>query len=684
MKKDKSKKPVFQVAKDALTRINLGISFAEYDPILRQRDVFVRTPALEAALDPSRAKCFFVGRRGTGKTAIALYLADNRKLCVVVNPQIFVPSCIDVEIAQLADTRQRPFKSLVTSFSRTFLLEAVMEWSRRKLISLDALPSPLSRDRPLIEDLDFDQRQMRLQAEVFESLNKDNEKDWLRFVNRAKDTLKVVDDLALAHSLNTTILIDRIDEAWDGSDKAVICLMGLMHTCVQLSATCKSVRALLFLRENIFERVRQIDNEFARLETSVVSLDWTQELLLELVERRLQLPLNPKPPIGGATWDCFFESGPSARAMVFDYCQERPRDVLTYCSFAVETAQSRRHHQVTIEDLQAARRRFSESRFKDLSDEYSENFPTISLVLSRFYGLGTEYTVAAVTAFIQKLLVDDEVKQACAGWIYGYVAPERFIELLYNIGFFGIRDGADKPQYRSLGVKSPTPPPITERSHVVVHPSYVDALALHETVIGALGDEIQLKGEGLVYELPDATSLHDYQARLDTLLDDMKTLPNGKPGASQWEHLIGETIRLCFFRSLANVEPKVRDVSGVVIRDWVTSNVAQHGFWEMVRQRYNATQVIWECKNYADLTADDFHQALYYMTRAGGRFVIVVFRGEIQRHYYEHVRRACEKDGMVLLLTERDIVVFLRQAKHGKIKESHIRDIYDRTIREIS
>jgi hypothetical protein len=559
-----------------------------------------------------------------------------------------------------------------------------MEWSRRKLISLDALPSALVRDRQLIEDFDFDQRQMRLQAEVFEPLNKNNEKEWLRFVSRAKETLRAVDDLALAKSLNTTILIDRIDEAWDGSDKAVIFLMGLMHTCVQLSATCKSVRALLFLRENIFERVRRIDNEFARLETSVVSLDWTRELLLELVERRLQLPLNPKPPIGGTTWDCFFESGPSARAMVFDYCQERPRDVLTYCSFAVETAQSRRHHQVTIEDLQAARRRFSESRFKDLSDEYSENFPTIGLVLSRFYGLGTEYTIAAITAFIQKLLVDEEVRKTCAGWIYGYAAPERFIELLYNIGFFGIRDDQDKPQYRSLGVKSPTPPPITQQAHVVIHPSYVDALALHETVIGALGDEIQLKGEGLVYDLPEATSLVDYQAALDNLLDDIKTLPSGNPGASQWEDLIGETIRLCFFRSLANVEPKVRDVSGSVIRDWMTSNVAQHGFWEMVRQRYNATQVIWECKNYADLEADDFHQALYYMTQAGGRFVIVVFRGEIERHYYTHVRRACEKDGMILLLTERDIVVFLRQAKHGKIKESHIRDIYDRTVREIS
>ena len=87
-------------------------------------------------------------------------------------------------------------------------------------------------------------------------------------------------------ALRITLLIDRIDEAWDGTDKAVVFLMAMMHACIELNASSKSLRPLLFLRENIFERVRQIDNEFSRLETSVVSLDWTRELLLEVIERR--------------------------------------------------------------------------------------------------------------------------------------------------------------------------------------------------------------------------------------------------------------------------------------------------------------------------------------------------------------------------------------------------------------
>lgn len=679
---DEVKKPRVQLPKDALSRIVLGHAFAEYDPVLNKPGVYVKTPAIEAALDPTRSKCFFVGRRGTGKTAITLHLTHKTAQCIPIHPKMFVPTSVAVEIRTLADTRQRPFRSLVSSFERAIVLEALSEWGRRKLISLTDLPSPLSRDRQLVEDCDFDQRQLRIQTDIFDSLNSGNEKEWLRQIGRGKEATKSVEQLALKKGLGATILIDRIDESWDGSDKAVAFLMGLMHACVELGSLNKSVRVLLFLRENIFERVRQIDNEFARLETSVVSLDWTSEMLLELVERRLQEPFSSKPALKGETWGFFFE-GPEAWSLVSNFCQERPRDVLTYCSFAIESAQSRRHGKVTIEDLQDARRRFSESRLKDLGDEYSENYPHIDQVLSRFYGLGNEYTVGAITMFIQKLLVDDQVKELCKRWIYSHTAPEQLIELLYNIGFAGLREG-DGVLFRSLGVKSPTPPPISQQSRLVIHPSYVDALGLQKLVIGSLGEEVQLKSEGLIYDLPEATTLADYQAKLATIIENIRTLPKDHAHAGEWENIIGDTIRLCFFRSLANVEPKVRDGSGTTVKDWVTANIATSGFWELVRIRYNAVQVVWECKNYGSLKSDDFQQANYYMSPAGGRFVIIVFRGEVKKHDYDHIKKCSGENGLILLLNENDIVIFLRQALNGKIKESHIRDNFDRTIREIS
>ena len=105
----------------------------------------------------------------------------------------------------------------------------------------------------------------------------------------------------------------------------------------------------------------------------------------------------------------------------------------------------------------------------------------------------------------------------------------------------------------------------------------------------------------------------------------------------------------------------------------------------MVFHKYGATQIIWECKNYSDLEASDFQQVSYYMNEKIGKFVVIAFRGEVKRHYYEQIKRIADQNGgFVLLLTNRDLQVFVRQTKNGKTSENHIQDKFDTTIRRIS
>lgn len=672
-----------------LQRVHLGQSFAEYDTTLRSRDVFVHTPALAAGADFDNPHCFFVGRRGTGKTTITKYVEETQENVIVIRPEIFSPSDKGFDAQSLREANQRPFRSLTAAFRRSLQREVLDLWHgpSRRHVSDSTIAEELAEG----VGLDFDLRTLAYTDHILTALLEEREEDWLRAIKRPKEVARAMDDLAIGHGRGNgfTVLLDAIDESWDGSEMAVIYLAAMMHACLEINSHLQGARILVFLRENIFERVRVIDSEFARLETCVVGLDWSTEQLLEMVERRLNAPLTSKFPLGGPTWNIFFE-GDSTRDLVFNFCQHRPRDVLTYVALALDNAQTHKHGRIHVSDLQDARRRFSTSRLSDLGDEYQENYPHLSLVLARFYGLGQRWTLAGVQSMVSKLLADAEVKTACARWIFDYSAAEQFARLLYEIGFFGFktprRDGGTAVNYRSFGPRDTTPPPISTTTDMVVHPSYWDALDLQDVLVREFDTSEDFRTVGLVSEFPGALSLEDYTEQLARLQSDLHEMPTGRESAGDYEDLVGEVIKLCFFRVLSNVEDQVRNVDGVIRRDWVASNRAESGFWEMVRHKYSATQVLWECKNYADLKADDFQQISYYMSEQAGKLVFLCYRGtQVEKSHFQHIKRISQSNGgLVIPLFDKDLQVFLRQAANGKVKDSHLQDRLDRIQRAVS
>lgn len=166
-------------------------------------------------------------------------------------------------------------------------------WETSKLLSFN-MPKELSKEMRRSDHDDFDLNLLQLIEEALQILRTSNEKEFLKFMKREGQLLALANQLADSSEFDCVLLIDRIDECWDGTDEAVVFLMGLMHACVELNSSCEPLRVLLFLRENIFDRVREIDNEFARLETWLVSLEWSDQHLVELIERRMMLPFNTK------------------------------------------------------------------------------------------------------------------------------------------------------------------------------------------------------------------------------------------------------------------------------------------------------------------------------------------------------------------------------------------------------
>lgn len=670
--------------KDVLKRVHLGQSFAEYDLVRDDPSIFVQTPASLAATDPESSKFIFVGRRGSGKTAIAYHISRKYPKSVRIEPMVFDVIKLPLNEENFTDTRQRPFKSLVCAFERAILGELIRSWVASKMWKFDDAPEAIRKERGLIEDCDFDLRVINLHREILEAHRSPSEKLWLRQIRRASELTQEINHTRSTAGFDLVLVIDRLDDAWDGSESAVICLMALMHACVRIASSCPSIRPFIFIRENIYRRIQSVDNEFARLETAVAFLEWTSEKLIELVARRLVRRLVAKPNLDEA-WSYFFQDSATfcSREHLIQYGQGRPRHVLTYASFAIEMAVSRNHTKVLEEDILGSAERFSTSKLKDLADEFDENYHNIQLVLQLFFGLSTQYTIRAIENFVQRLLTDRRIAQHC-DWVADNSTPYAFIGVLYQIGFFGVKDGS-KWRYCGVAGDGIEAPQITQTSTIAVHPAFRAALHLREMLLHELSDDILLQSTGILEELPAGVTFDAYQAKLRLLLDDINTLPCGDgPPARLFETFVGDFVRFCFFRSLTNVQAKSREVNGMTIKDWVASNRATEGFWQMILRKYKASTITWECKNYVDLKAADFHQAAYYL-KGLSKLLIILFRGdEIKPHYFEHVRRATsDSGGMLLIFTEKDIKTFIRQALNGKVKEDHINELHDRMERTL-
>jgi len=675
-----------QLPKNALSRVKIGQAFAEYDIIRSNPSLFVTTPATLSALDTDGESIFYIGRRGAGKTAITIEVQRKFPRTIQIVPQIFDLIKLPLDHTEFIDTRQRPFKSLMHSMERALVDEVIKAWAEKGIYRYEGGGDFIRRERGLIEDCDFDLRVLNLTEEIFDAFSKDNEKLWLRQIKRSKELIGEANNIAINGNYDYVLLIDRLDESWDGSNSAIICLMAMMHAAVHLRAVTKFIRPYIFIRENIYDRIRSMDNEFSRLETSSVFLDWSEAKLVELVERRLVMPFSTKPKLGGDAWGYFFEEdgSESSSSRVMKLCQHRPRDVLMLISYAIDNAINGSNSKITNRDIEDASKRYSTSRLKDLGDEFAENYPNLILILEYFYGLGNQFTVNAIEDFIQKLLINDSISRHCNEWLYDYTTPFRFVELLYGIGFIGIRR-KDHAQYKESGKDSNAKPAFDNNSIFEIHPTYHQALNLRPVLISDLKYETMLKSEGILEELPESFRLDEYKAALGSTLAALQVLPKGSSGASQFEEIVGSVIKLCFFRSLTNVQPSVKDSVGASIKDWVASNRASGGFWEMIRTKYGATQIVWECKNYDDLKSDDFHQISYYLNESCGHFGIIVFRGEVKDSYFRHLGNISKNNtSLVLLLTQKDIEVFLRQSIRGSFKEGHIQDRFDYFVRNIS
>lgn len=600
---------------------------------------FFETPDYLTLLE-SDEKVIVVGRRGTGKSALTYKLQSEwstvktNTVCLIAPdehhtlalraalPKLgssFLPIKASVRLlwryglmmaaAQAMSARYKLKDQIAAS---PVLLKHLHEWGKADQHFFDKLRALIKRILP--EGLPPDE----VIGHVAESLE----------LNAIERELRK----AIPEGDKIRILVDRLDEGFEPDLTNVACVDGMISAANDIATSFRgSIRPVVFMRDNIFRAVAHYDQDYSRnLEAFTLRLHWDVQTLFYLVTYRLRVAFASKETNTRRIWNRFVDfalQDEDGFKKCLSLTLYRPRDILLLLNEAFEAAKRRSTSNdvpaVNLQDLERSAKTISSNRLDDLRKEYRHIFHSVDVVTQAFAHGNPELTVAAACGVLDSVIASPprvaEVQQELA--IFQH--PEELLRSLYSIGFIGVHDQASGTFIFCHDGKRPDIE-LDQNLRVLVHPCYWIALGLSRSNLdpdeaAQINDEYEIKVLSVTPEIRNA--------KLGKLISGLALIEEGPDRASDFEHWCLDACRISLAGRLENIELHPNR-SATNRRDIVGTNMGASVFWKRVREDYATRQVIFEVKNYEELTQTDYRQVLSYLSGAYGNLAFIITRGD--------------------------------------------------------
>lgn len=137
----------------------------------------------------------------------------------------------------------------------------------------------------------------------------------------------------------------------------------------------------------------------------------------------------------------------------------------------------------------------------------------------------------------------------------------------------------------------------------------------------------------------------------------LKDIPPGREHAKVYEQHVFEMLRGLFVGQLSHPARESRTVDGTERRDIIFYNNSSHRFWQMLREEYDATNIIFECKNTTTLDLEHVNQLIGYLDGAIGRFGVLVSRDPPRKNIQRKAVNAFNRSSriVILFLSDEDL-----------------------------
>lgn len=596
---------------------------------------FVETPEYKGIVE-TRDFNFVVGRRGTGKSALkysAINYLQKNKTNWIFDIENNGHSMLSMQsILEDLHAEYIYLNHIMTVVSKVGInleiLKRLEDFYKKKKLSFATEISTLySKHKHLIQ-LGYYARCVKILQIITRETDKPRtipskiaeyfQLDFLE--NVIQESLDDIEKQAI-------LFFDNLDEGWVPKPLETSIIGGLAHTASNFKDRQRSIHIYIFARDNMFRAVAALDTDFTRnIEGAVVRLKWDDSSLFHLVVERIKQAFSMKEQNNTRIWNRVAKNELSNRSG-FLHCTNktlyRPRDILSLLNQAFIVAMKDNREAIILNDVEVSAKEISASRLKDLANEYDSVFPSLNILIEALHGCMLPYEYSYILELFSKIINENgfNLTATCDFGIFN--TPEDCFFALYSIGFLGVDHNSNgQIVFCHDGASIASGEKISNSTKIWIHPCYWDALSISSeesiNIISKIYDDYS--------DISHKQELIDLRIKqIGSVITDIGNIPEGKEGASLYEDWVLRAIKILFHNSIKN--PQLHPNGNAISRRDIVGTIdSQKGFWARVNRDYNCRQVLFEAKNYSELTNDDVRQVVSYLSGNYGDFGIIVPR----------------------------------------------------------
>lgn len=575
-----------------------------------------------------------VGRRGTGKSALAYRLAKywrNKPRTAIVQ--------ISPEEEQVIGLRD-----IFEQFGEKYLhIKAGTKMAWRYAIYMEVIID-IGNHYKYKNNLDISQirshftswgsKRQSISTKIRKKL-KDifdkNESEQSRIAELSdKLELDLIEEVLLEalekSDIQYVVFADRLDEGYSPDNLGIAIVDGFVQAVIDIKSKLEErVVAFAFVRDNIYRAISKLDPDFTRnIEGQALRLHWDEYNLFNLVCNRIKSAFGSKHENSVRVWNQYATrelSGKEGFRHALKLTLYRPRDILVLLNEAFMRANSQERSEIILEDIDATAKTISTNRLNDLLKEYEYIFPSLDDFTRSFYGCDSELTYDECVTRIDKVLKQDRLEKNKQQDIFLFNDARQVVQRLYSVGFIGIHNEQSASFVFCHDGKDPDRA-FDSDTRVLIHPCYWLALSTSQSELNL--DEAEDIHDEYDIEISSETK-NQRNKRIESLIQEMSAINEGAAGAHDFEAWCLKALRIIFAGALCNIELHPNK-NALQQRDVVATNLEESRFWKRVLKDYGTRQVVLEIKNYKELGAAEYRQLHSYLCKDYGSFAFIVTR----------------------------------------------------------